>query len=277
MANAAHLSTSGAKSLEEQEPSRLSVSFIPRSIIEKRDGTLCICEANKPKLYLVDSDGTIKGVPLNRPICDIAVCKTTDTLFTISSDDPNVTSVDITDSDKPQETSIFKTDEMSTCICIASEDRFIIAELEKPIVIVYSKAGERLKTCCLEGNANHISVSAMTGNVAIACFNFGVKIMDTDLLKLREYVHHNLDALDDHSLDAWDVDFDKDGKLLVADEFNKRVVVLDVEPDPQSSNHVISSDKMGLTRCVIYRSNGNMLVGTDNNGSYELLTFKYKG
>ena len=253
-----------------QKPSLLNtrdVSFLPLSVQVTKDGNIYICSfnANVPVLNLLDTNGGIREFRLEHNISDIAVHPVSDALYCVLSDN----SVRLVDTSTGRTTQLFVPEGTPLSLAFTSDDNMLVGEFDKPLVTLYSPEFKKIRTFTYKGEEpTHIAVCSSTGRIAIACWDSGVLVLDSDFTELYRYTGQP----DDNDIQSYDAIFDGHGHLLVADwRHNKGIHIVNAETGQHLKT--ITTDNMGAAHCLTLSHDDHVIVGTFFTN--QLLTFKY--
>ena len=240
------------------------LSNIPKSIVVRKDGTICILYNSSPDLTLVSSTGKTTNLTFDSDMSDIALDPDTDQLYCLNQNEKDVRILNLM-SGKCLTKVLFNVQECVSRMAVTGETNFILGERENPLIHVYTETGVKIQTVeCVEV-ARHITVCPFTGKVAVAVGAKGIEVFDAKYNKL---------AVQCKSIESsTDVQFDAHGNILVGDYYKKTVHVLNA----MTGQYIKAIPKYklpGYVPCIALQDNGELVVGTIGKPN-KLLAIKY--
>ena len=201
---------------------------------------------------------------LDNPIFDIAVHPVTEELYAVFNYNIREDSKGIRNIDIHTGTSIvvFMTKYLPNCIAFGKDNSVLVGFTYQGQVTVYTIKGDIVKTISV-GLPSHITVSPVTGDVAVACDVFGTSVFDKDLQLMYQYK-----GSDQHKpalgkqFCSTDAVYDMEGHLLIADYNNKEVHICDANTGKLLKTIYLT--EFGQIRSLSSQSDGTLVVGTGN-------------
>ena len=235
----------------------IDLDLQPHSLKIFNNGTVCIC-GGKSYLKLLNANGDIKQVNLDMLINDIDIHPTNDDIYGATGD-KTVRKIDI---HTGKSSHLFMTKHTSYCIAFCKDNKMLVGSTYKDEITVYTINGEILQDITVT-TPMHITVSPVTGDVAIACGFNGTYVFNKDfqhscMFRYQGSGQHKptLNA----RFDSHYAVFDNQGHLLIGDQHNKEVHIC--EANAGKLLKTINLTKYGYIKSLALLPDRTLVVGT---------------
>ena len=274
----------------------------PSSIKILNNGTICICIYGKYYMKLFTTNGDIKQVDLDIAIYDIDIHPTNDDIYatTGSYHLSIMNSVDLIKKAFGYFTKgivkvnihtgrtylVFKTEHDPECLAFGKDNTLLVGFSRQRKVIMYTDKGDIVQTICINDYKlynYHITVSPITGDVAITRCFYITSVFNKDLQLIYEYQTHDKFGTfvrylfeSFSSIDVYDhyAVYDHEGYLFRGDTFKRSVDICAAQTGELLKT--INLRDYGAIQSLAIQSNDTLVVGTGcGNEPHHLVFVKY--
>ena len=248
----------------------------PRSVHQTKQGTWWITGSSE--VSSIDKSAK-KEVIYKESLIDICIDPNTDVIYMMCKGSNEINKVYTKAQKSTSSSLVFKTETRAHCINVTNNSSiFIVGTESKPEVKLYNVRGSVLQTVTTVKEPEHIAVCRATGEVAIACTDKGVMVMENNADRLFKLYTYPTNGAEIH---AGDAAFDHAGHLLVTDQNTNTIHIADA-----SNGKGLKFIKVdGTPLCLTTQINGNIAVCTESatwfwfawqqTSKYQLKSIKY--